>query len=163
MKIYSQEFKEQMVAKMLNRGSQTISELANEAGVSPATLHNWARQFGANKPVGSTGKAKGLSSQEKLDIINETASLNEEGLAGYCREKGLFAHEIAAWRQAACIGMDSGSKSTSKPSDELAKQKRVNKKLTNELRRKEKALAEAAALLVLRKKAQAIWGEEEED
>jgi transposase len=37
------------------------------------------------------------------------------------------------------------------------------RELEKELRRKDKALAEAAALLVLQKKVQAIWGDADDD
>jgi transposase len=45
----------------------------------------------------------------------------------------------------------------------LKEEQKRAKQLEKELQKKEKALAEAATLLLLRKKAQAIWGDDEEE
>ena len=94
--------------------------------------------------------------ENKLAVIIETAALNEAEMAEYCRKKGLFAEQIQQWK-AAFISSDSvHSESQSKQrkalSDEHKKDKKTIKKLERELNRKDKALAETAALLVLRKK-----------
>ena len=97
----------------------------------------------------------------------ETAALNQAELAEYCRKKGLFVEQIQQWKEAfinRCpTRPDNQSSQRKKLSDEHKKDKQTIKKLERELKRKDKALAETAALLVLTKKAQEIWGEPEDD
>lgn len=112
---------------------------------------------------GSGKNAEEWTSEDKFAVVLETAALNAAELAQYCRRKGLYVEQIAAWK-AACM---SANASLVAPTREQQKQAKEDKKrireLEKDLNRKEKALAEAAALLILRKKAQAIWGDKEED
>ena len=80
-----------------------------------------------------------------------------------CRKKGLFPEQVHRWKEAALKGYESEEKIQHQQASGRKEDKRKIKKLESELRRKEKALAETAALLVLRKKAQAIWGEAEDE
>ena len=91
----------------------------------------------------------------------ETATLNEYEFSIYCRERGLYVEQVDQWRAAAVSGQSKNHLSQ-KEREEFAALKKRNRELEKELKRKEKALAEAAALLVLRKKAQAIWGGDED-
>ena len=72
--------------------------------------------------------------------------------------------EIKAWKEQ-CLNanMISIKEDPEKLKSILKEEQQKNKELQRELTRKEKALAETAALLVLRKKALAIWGEDEEE
>ena len=89
--------------------------------------------------------------------------MNAAELAEYCRKKSLFAEQIEQWKQA-CIGANASAAEQEKQQKIQARsdKKRI-KHLETDLRRKERALAETAALLVLRKKANAIWGEDEDE
>ena len=142
-----------------------ISALARENGISEQTLYTWRRKLKAQGvPVPGNGKnAEDWSSKDKFGVVLETAGLNETELAEYCRRKGLFMEQIAAW-SAACQDANAHSADRSREQREQSKgdRKRI-KQLEKELLRKDKALAEAAALIILRKKAQAIWGDPEED
>lgn len=112
---------------------------------------------------GNGKNAEEWSSKDKFGVVLETAHLNEAELAEYCRSKGLFVAQIAAWR-AAC--QDANAHPADRDREQLAQSKsdrKEIKQLKKDLQRKEKALAEAAALIILRKKAQAIWGEPEDD
>src|SRR3546814_11582497 len=93
------------------------------------------------------------SPEEQLQALHETHELSDEALQAWCREKGLFAHNLTAWRTAFC----EGAKSPAGASAQSRTLKDENAKLKRELARKEKALAEAAALLILQKKYQALW------
>ena len=89
--------------------------------------------------------------------------MNEAELAEYCRRKGLYVEQIAAWRKV-CLQANANSVAQAKAQREQSKKDRKQiKRLERELHRKEKALAEAAALLILQKKAQAIWGDAEDE
>ena len=104
---------------------------------------------------------EGWTSRDKFAAVLETAALNEAELGAYCRQRGLYPEQIQAWR-AACEQANDWDRTQQRQlkASREADQQRL-RELERELRRKEKALAEAAALLVLRKKAEAIWGEDE--
>jgi transposase len=99
----------------------------------------------------------------KFHTVLETATLTQEELAAYCRQKGLYLKDINTWREQCIKANITNSKDPQKLEEDLKEEKRRTKELKKELRIKEKALAETAALLVLQKKAQAIWGDLEED
>ncbi len=101
-------------------------------------------------------KKNDYSAEARFAIVLEAATLSETELSQYCRENGLYPEQVQQWKQA-CINGNTKPVSVSNSSDK----KRI-KELEKELHRKEKALAETAALLVLRKKFNARFGEDEE-
>jgi len=113
-------------------------------------------------PAGDTTPS-GWCAADKFAAVVETAAMNETEISTYCRERGLYAEQIGEWR-AACEQANDWDRNQTKQLKEIRKadEKRI-KELERDLRRKEKALAETAALLVLRKKAQAIWGDTEDE
>ncbi|NYT70810.1 transposase, partial [Pusillimonas noertemannii] len=98
--------------------------------------------------------------KSKLAAVIQTAALNEAERSTYCREHGLYPEQLDAWK-AAFESLDMAQAPVSKSL--LAAATKKNKLLEKELLRKDRALAETAALLTLSKKAQAIWGISEED
>ncbi len=165
MKHYSKERKQAIIEKMMPPQNCSISKLKTETGISDATLYNWRKQAKAKGLVvpGDGKNPEDWSSEDKFTVVLETATLNEAELAKYCREKGLYADQIARWK-GSCVQANATTEVQEKVSREHRRQdKAYIKELKRDLRRKEKALAEAAALLVLRKKANAIWGESEDD
>ena len=150
---------------MMPPGNRSVSELAEETGISAVTLYAWRKQArAAGAVVPGDGKSpEGWSSQEKFRVVLESAGLNETELAQYCRRKGLYVEQIKAWREACEQANRPPQPSQARREREADKaaQQRI-KQLERELRRKEAALAETAALLVLRKKAEALWGKEED-
>ena len=162
---YSPELKEALLRRMLPPNNESISKISKEEGISEQTLRNWrdkARADGIAAP-GKDALPDDWSTQDKFLIVVETASMNETELAEYARKKGLYVEQIKAWRDA-CMNANGGvAKEAARLNRELKESEKVRKKLENELARKEKALAETAALLVLRKKADAIWGDPEDE
>jgi len=161
---YSEEFKEKIVEKMMPPNAQSVAQIHRDTGISEPTLYTWRNQYrseGVAVPA-DPSNPENWSGQDKLAVIIETASLNEQELSEYCRKKGLYVEQIERWKEAATVSNESSEKLTKAERRELQQFKKKSRKLEKELRRKEKALAEAAALLVLQKKAQAIWGEGEE-
>ena len=161
---YSPERKEAVVRKMMPPHNRSIKELAQEEGISEATLFNWRRQArdrGLLLPDGDSGP-EGWSARDKFAAVLETAAFNEADLAEYCRTKGIYPEQLLQWRKA-CERANNWDRESNRllKAEKKADRRRI-RKLEQELRRKEKALAEAAALLVLQKKAQAIWGDPEE-
>ena len=164
-KNYSPEFKEAMLRRMLPPNNESIKKIAKEEGLSEQTLRNWrdkARKEGYAAP-GTDASPDDWSTQDKFLIVVETASLNEAELAEYARKKGLYVEQIKAWKDA-CMNANGGiAKEAARLNRELKDSQKERKMLEKELQRKEKALAEAAALLVLSKKANAIWGDPEDE
>lgn len=158
---YSEEFKYSMMMKMMPPQNQSVSEVARETGLSEATLHKWRKQARA-KGLASPGGEQDVerwSTQDKFLIVLETARLSEVEMAEYCRSKGLYVEQVLAWKDA-CMQANGGvAQQAARLQKELRQKDQNLKKVTQELRRKESALAETAALLVLRKKANAIWGD----
>ncbi len=162
MKQYSEEFKANIIAKMLPPNNVGVPELARETGIPKDTLYSWRiKHLKSNGHATVQPAPSGvLSSEEKFAVVMETASLNEVELGEYCRRKGLYPQQITTWREA-CLQAN-GAAPSKVNREKLRQQGKQIKQLEAELRRKEKALAEAAALLVLQKKVQALWGEPED-
>jgi len=161
---YSIEFKEAAVKKMMPPNATPVSEIRRVTGVTDVTLYKWRNEY-RNKGIAVPGndvKPDDWKGQDKLAVVIEAAALNESELGEYCRKKGLYPEQVQRWKEAALKGYDSAEKIQHQYVSSRKEDRRKIKKLESELRRKEKALAETAALLVLRKKAQAIWGEEED-
>lgn len=159
---YSIERKAAVLKKLLPPNNRSVPEVSDEERISQATLYNWlkhAREEGVAVP-GSGKQAQDWSAHAKFAVVVETAGFNEAELSEYCRSKGLYPEQIKAWKQAMLEGTESATKQHEQARIETKQDKQKIKQLEQELRRKEKALAEAAALLVLRKKLNALWGED---
>lgn len=162
---YSPERKEAVLKKMMPPHNRSIKQLAIEEGISEATLYNWrqdARSKGILMPDADAGP-EGWNARDKFAAVMESASLNEQETGEYCRRKGIYPHQLDQWRKACEKANDWDRQANIRlKSEQKTNRKRINV-LEKELKRKEKALAEAAALLVLQKKVQAIWGESEDE
>lgn len=162
---YPPERKQAVIAKMLPPHNKSIAELARQERISVPTLYSWrkeARRSGRLLPDGDTSPS-GWSSADKFAAVLESAALNEAELSEYCRKRGLYPEQVKQWR-IACEQANDWDRTLNdrlKAAHKADEQK--VRELERDLRRKEKALAETAALLVLRKKAQAIWGEQEDE
>lgn len=162
---YSKELKHKIQQRMMPPNSESVSRISSDSGISEATLYKWRNEAkaGGLAVPGKETQTEKWSTRDKFSIVVETATLSEIELSEYCRAKGLFVEQVEAWRDA-CMQANGGvAEQASKLQKELREQERENKILNRELKRKEAALAETAALLVLRKKAQAIWGDQEDD
>ena len=156
---YTEAFRQQALEKVYTRGSSSVKAVAEELNMNPWTLKNWMKSSKdqSTTKCGATPKRpQDWSPAERLELLMESHGLDEAALNAFCREKGIFRHHLQQWRAA----FEAGTSSV-KPS-ELRELKDTNKALARELKRKEKALAEAAALLVLQKKYQALWEEKDE-
>ena len=162
---YTREFKESILKRLNQPSNESVSDLSKELNISKSTIYQWVRTNNKkqkNNPINIRSK-NNWTSQDKFHIVLETATLSEIELAEYCRKKGIYLEEIKAWKEQ-CVNANTACKEDSNElKTSLKDEQKKNKELQKELRRKEKALAETAALLVLRKKAQAIWGEDEEE
>ena len=162
---YTEEYKAGIVRRMMPPVSELVIELSRETGVTTNTLYTWRKQSRANGVVmpGKKKKAESWSSEEKFEVVVQTYTMNEAEISEYCRKRGLYPEQIASWRQT-CKKANARAGELEKSQRNVAREeKKKVKDLTRELRRKEKALAEAAALLILKKKANALWGDHEDE
>jgi transposase-like protein len=159
---YSQEFKDSLIARMLPPENASVPDLVRETGVPRDTLYTWRRKYRHRQgPVaGAPHNHRHFSQDEKLAIIIESASLNEVELGEYCRSKGLYPEQISGWKKAFVASEAAPAKAER---EQLRQKDTTIKTLQRELNRKEKALAEAAALLVLEKKLQALLEDREDE
>ena len=162
---YSQERKDAILSKLLPPHNKTVAELASQENISAKTLYTWrdkAKRDG--KPVpGKKASSESWSSEAKLAVVIETAALSESELSQYCREKGLYPEQVHRWKAACLQGFTSSDANQKATIQQNKANKAEIKSLKKDLRHKEKALAETAALLVLRKKLNAFWGDENEE
>ena len=165
MNQYPAERKEAILRQMMPPENRPVSALAKENGISEQTLYTWRRNLQSQGvPVPGNGKnAIVWSSADKFGVVLETARMNEAELAQYCRGKGLFVEQVADWREACQQANEAPAERNRELREQGKSDRKEIKQLKKDLQRKEKALAEAAALIILRKKAQAIWGEPEDD
>jgi len=149
---YSREFKEALVTQLLTRGDRTVASVCAEAGVPRRTATKWVQRCGTVSAHPTPRGRMTWTAEAKLKAIVETTGLAETELGLYLRREGLYSTQIAAWR--AEIFAHFAAKPTPKKDarDETIRQ------LEREILRKDKALAEASALLILQKKVDVIWG-----
>jgi transposase-like protein len=163
MKRYSVEFKQWVVEQMMPPVNCALETLARETGVTTVTLRTWrnaARDEGRIVP-GNGKKSDRWSSADKFRVVLETAPMSEAELSEYCRVKGIQPQQVQQWRTACEQANDGPMRSAAVPAG-LVSQRKIDR-LEKDLARKDAALAEAAALLMLRKKAEAIWGKDEDE
>jgi transposase len=161
MKAYSNTFKETMVQKMTGPHARSATSLATEIGVPQTTLSRWLLQYGTVDTGSSTMKAKkqpnSWPAEKKLETLQEyDALVDEESQGRFLRERGLYNADIERWRREILEALKK------KPNRADPRDKQI-KQLEKELNRKEKALAETAALLALKKNALQIWGDSEDE
>ena len=168
---YSTSFKIQAVEKALNRNDNTtLTEIAESLGVGVSTLCTWTTkaknqefETASNNEIASMSNDKrpqDWSLEERFNMVVESGSLSEDELNKRCREQGIYPHHVKQWKLDFINGNTTKQRVVS-PS-EIKNLKHENKSLKKELHRKDKALAETAALLVLKKKVQDIWGDDED-
>lgn len=159
---YSSDYKNAILAQLDGDHPKSIAELAAKEKLSEESIRRWRRQAQAEGRVIPTAREK-FSSAQKFQIVLETAALTEEETAIYARKKGFFLSELKQWRENCLQANNPSSPALSQIANALKEVRRKNKELEKDLNRKNKALAETSALLVLRKKANAIWGDHEDD
>jgi transposase-like protein len=148
---YGQKFKDKAVARLLPPESAVIDAVAQEMGVSVATLERW-RSEALSRPA----RERAWTAAARMEAVLTTASMDEAARGAWCRKNGVYPQELAAWREAATQALAEPEDERATPQQTRADKRRI-KELERELRRKDKALAETTALLVLSKKLEAIF------
>ena len=157
-KRYSEAFIEQALIKVYSRGERTIQSVAEELNVNCHTVKNWMKRKRAST-VGLLAtkerRPQDWTTEQQLVALHETHNLTGEAMQTWCRENGLFTHHLSSWKTAFCE-----DKKVASGTREIRVLKDQNEQLKRELIGKERALAEAAALLILQKKFRALWEDE---
>ena len=165
---YTDGFKANLVRRMASPNGISASALALEVGVPQQSLSRWLREASAvNQPDNSSitpesqmppKRPQDRSAEEKLKIVIEAGMVPEEQLGAFLRRNGIHEAQLREWRSLMLSGLQKPPRPSSKNSEDTRKIHQLEK----ELQRKEKALAEAAAIIILKKKVQSIWGDEDE-
>ena len=154
--LYAENFKKSMVQKLLLPGGPSVLSLSRETGVSEQSLYNWKVKY-QNRGSGESQRSpRQWKNEEKYEALLEAARLTGEDLGKWLREKGLRSEHIEIWRHEMKKNLNQQKKNT-----ELKEAKNRIKELERELHRKDKALAEMSALVVLKKKVEILWGDED--
>ena len=169
MQVYSEKFKRKMVQRMSGPAAVSATALSKEVGVPQATLSRWLLAAGTIEGMSRPKKdlvtnpkaprrAEDRSPEDKLRLVVEAAKLSESEIGAFLRREGLHEADLEAWRES----MLGGVRPTQSKHTRSVEARQV-RELEKELRRKDKALAEAAALLVLQKKVRVLWGDGDDD
>jgi transposase len=163
---FSNEFKDALVTKVLGESMRSIRSVAKEAQVGISSLHKWVHEAKAKAGEASiiarhvSESSTSWSSAKKLQAVIETASLTDDAINRYCRQQGLYKNQLEQWKLEFMSERDQSAKETA---NELKALRAKNKQLQRELQRKEKALAEASALLLLKKNLDQLWSVDEDN
>ena len=151
---YSPAFKSRMLRRLVGPSAVSANALAKEVGVNQPLLSRWLRE--SRTVEGMSAKKRKWTGAEKLRVVIAARGLSEAELGVLLRREGVHTAELAAWQTTAEAALHEGS-----PRGPSLEAQRIQD-LERELRRKDAALAETAALLVLKRKVQAIWGDADE-
>lgn len=152
------DLKKEITERFLSRENRPAASIAEESGVTVKTLYNWVDKYAKNHPM----KKRNPSILQKMRLLITYDALSEEQRGEFLRVEGLHSELLEQWRQGVLEGTleNTTEKALEKVVEQLNHELKETKK---DLRRKDKALAETAALLVLKKKLDSLWGEDEED
>ena len=167
---YTEAIKASVLTKALAPNAPGVIELAKEFNIPKATIYTWLINMKNknNKKEHAQQRPKDRSPAFKLQAVMDTLGKTEEEQNAYCRAQGIYYDHIEAWRQQILesLGAAVGTVDKAKEKENKAENQRIQdemKALKSDLKRKDKALAEVTALLVLKKKANLLWGESEDD
>lgn len=158
MKRFSEEFKRSAVQKYLSRGSRNVGDVCRELGVTDASIYLWTKRYGSSPGMDNTQRRpQDWSAAEKLKAVIEFENLPPEQQGEFLRRAGLHSDQIEAWKKSMQSGLEPAESAKASRSEKAQLRAEI-KVLERDLNKKDKALAEVTALLVLKKKADLIWG-----
>ncbi len=158
MKHFSKDFKESLIQKSLLSGGPSLAELSRSHNIPLTTIYGWKKKY-ANTV--SMNNSKNWTPEKKLQAIIETSLMKEHELGEYLRKNGLKSSDIEQWKKDSLRSLKDPGRPKKDP--ELANSIKKNKTLLKDLKRKNKALAEMSARIILLKKSHEIFGVIEED
>ena len=153
---HTKEFRDAIVTKIVNRGDLSVAEVCAREGMSQSTAYGWLSRDTV-PGMKTKPKSKKWSATEKFHAVSETFSATEAETGIYLRKEGLHSHQVEEWRGQVLASLEPMAK---RPATKDVRDERI-KELEREILRKDRALAEASALLILQKKVSLIWGDED--
>lgn len=157
---YPAGIKASVLEKALAPNAPSVVTLSAECNIPISTIKGWIASARAVTGDPSVSPQDKNPLDKLLDVLH-TLNMSTEEQSAYCRTHGIYQHHLDTWKQEALKAL--GAYSAEKPTKENKKERQEIKALKRDLARKDKALAEASALLILKKKAALLWGEPEED
>jgi transposase len=150
--------KEAIIKKALSSNPNEHREIAKNNNIGYSSLKRWVKERQEGQFIEkASSSVNECSSADKLNHLLSTNNLGESEVGSYCRRQGIYSHQLVTWKEAFMK-----EKPDKKTKQDLKALKSENKRLKKELHRKDRALAETSALLILKKKASLIWGEDED-
>ncbi|MBA2649265.1 MAG: hypothetical protein H0U75_06635 [Legionella sp.] len=167
---YTAAIKASVLTKALAPNAPSVLELSKVFNIPPSTIHTWLTTMGKKEAIKSTTLRRRPHDESvicKFQAVIDTLGKTEEEQGAYCRTKGIHSHHLELWKQQMLEGLGKPEVKSNALSTKVSKaaQRHIedeNKQLKRDLHRKEKALAELTALLVLKKKADLLWGGSED-
>ena len=154
---YGQEFKDRVVARLLPPESASVQAVAREVGVGEQTLQRWL-----SEALSRPARERAWTAAARLEAVIATAAMDETSRSAWCRQNGVYPQQLQQWRQSAVQALAEPEEARASPQQTKQDRRRI-RELEREVRRKDKALAETAALLVLSKKVSAIFNKGEDE
>lgn len=154
---YGQSYKDRAVARLLPPESAALDAVARDVGIGAGTLQRWRDEAQARPARG-----RAWTAGARLEAVVTTASMDEAGKSAWCRGHSAFPADVDKWRASCAAALADPEEARASPQATRSDRKRI-KELDRELLRKDRALAETAALLVLSKKVQAIFNKGEDE
>ena len=154
---YGQSFKDRALARLLPPEGAALEVVAREVGIGAGTLERW-REEAQSRPA----RGRAWTARARLEAVITTAALDEAGKSAWCREHGVYPAELDKWHASATAALAEPEEARASPQATRQDKKRI-KELERDLLRKDRALAETAALLVLSKKVAAIFNKGEDE
>jgi transposase-like protein len=160
-RVYSAERKERAVRRLIDE-KVSVTELARQTGIGKTTLWRWKKEvLDAESGSASPSTPEARSASEKMRLVLASQTLEGRDLGTFLRAEGVHSSDLRRWKDQMRDGLEGRSRAKKEATQKLRQAKRDKRELESELRRKEAALAETAALLVLSKKARRLWGDED--
>ena len=170
---YADAIKASVLSKALAPNAPSVIELAKESNIPKATIYSWLFDMKnkKNKEERVQQRPKDQSPASKLQAVMDTLGKTEQEQSAYCRTQGIYYNHIETWKQQILESLGAATSTTDKGSNAKEKENKAAeqriqdemKQLKSDLNRKDKALAELTALLILKKKADLLWGDSEDD
>lgn len=170
---YSEKFKLRMIQRLTSPNAPSAMMLSREVGVPQPTLSLWLRRARRLPPMTKKShqdsnpaepkSPKAWSAEEKYRVVLDASTIGDADLGEFLRKRGLHAAQLEEWRRVAAQAAKGALSPGKKQSHGQSKvDSRRIRELERELLRKDRALAEMAALIALKKKLELLWGDEDE-
>lgn len=164
---YTEAIKTAVMSKALLPNAPGVVELSNEFNIPSSTIRTWMHNMhkskGTTNPISHRPNDK--SSVDKLQAVLDTLGKTDEELSAYCRTQGIYSNHVDTWKQQMLDGLSFKKQKSINTRESKAENKAIQdelRQLKSELNRKNNALAELTALLILKKKADLLWGVDED-